>query len=121
MEKKVDLVVKLELTEEEAAALDRYMEQGCYDRNKRIKRCIMDMVASTGYLFDNTPYGKTTGATPGSLDAHSATGGESDFLGVLGTKRDLLSPLDAHPDASYFKHPIDRKDYTHPADPAIFA
>lgn len=55
MERKT-MTIKLELTEAEAAALDRYVEEGCYDRDKLIKRLIVNLVAD----LDSSLNGQTT-------------------------------------------------------------
>jgi hypothetical protein len=38
--------ITIEFTEEEAAVLDRYMEAGCYDRDKLIKRHILGLIGA---------------------------------------------------------------------------
>ena len=40
----VKLIVEVELAEKDAALLDRYMEEGCYDRGKIIRRWILEKV-----------------------------------------------------------------------------
>jgi hypothetical protein len=70
--KKTTIVI--ELTEAEAAALDRYVEEGCYDRDKIIKRMILNLASGTGAPFQPTMRGpKTTGAPwPGARPIDSA-------------------------------------------------
>jgi hypothetical protein len=50
------LTIEIELSEEEAEALDRYIEKGCYDREKLLKRWVLDMIGKGIYPKENPDY-----------------------------------------------------------------
>jgi hypothetical protein len=53
------MTITIELSEKEAADLDRYVEEGCYDRDKIIKREILRMIAGPGPSWHLVPHVKT--------------------------------------------------------------
>jgi hypothetical protein len=42
------MTLEISLSEEEGAALDRYVEEGCYDRDKIVKRWILERLGLAG-------------------------------------------------------------------------
>jgi hypothetical protein len=99
------MTITIELTEAEAEALDRYVEEGCYDRDKLIKRRILEMTAAPGAPWLPAPPVALVKGTGDFIsgDWWSAT---SEHIEPLASRSDHRHPVDS-PRADH-EHPVCR-------------
>jgi hypothetical protein len=84
------LIIEIELTGTEAAALDRYIEEGCYDRNRLFKRELLRMIAAPGTPWQPAPapsWSRTT--TTSGYPGPATTCVTSGYMDVEADRRDL--------------------------------
>jgi hypothetical protein len=105
------LVIAIEFTEAEAAALDRYIEEGCHDRDKLIKRQILTMIAAPAATWN--PAYPAARVTSTGVCPDGATWATSGYLDVINDRIGRVNREDhRHPKPD--KPLASRSNHRHP-------